>query len=872
MGRRSEQKRAKVGVKAAPTMRDEPAVEQQADDELPPLTDGWPESTSAAAPWSPELEQWLRDRQAVLAAGGLLLLVVLLVFGQTLGHAFVNFDDPEYVSNNPAIKYGLSWQGIVRAFTQSHAHNWHPLTTLSHMLDCQIFGLWAGGHHLVNLLLHAATTVVLMLAFFRMTGRLWASTLLAAVFAIHPLRAESVAWISERKDVLSGFFFAATLWAYAAYVRYAPHRSGLTEGEEENLRPFSWARYLSVVVLFALGLLCKPMLVTVPFVLLLLDYWPLGRLGGERGKAESGERQNGDELQISDFRSQISNSSSLPSAPRSPLPAGYPLGGSLLSALLEKLPLLAMVVPVAVATAMIQRKAMQLDETVPLWDRAEHAALAYLSYLGQFVFPRGLAAFYPYEHDASLPWRAGAALIVLALITAAAVWWRKKCPQILVGWLWYLGMLVPVIGLVQVGSQSMADRYTYLPQIGIVMALVFSAAPLVGRRLYGARLGPIESGSGEEGAESQPRWRYALIGQGLGVAAVLATLLVLGWQQTSVWKEDELLWRHTLACTSSNPTALLNLGAAMKAKGRLEEAVNYYQQSLNLDPRSVAANNDLGVVLGMLGRAEDAAKYFAKALDADAECGDAYANIGQCLHIQNRLEEAARFYRRALEFQPDHEIAQQNLAICFMQTGRDGEARELLQRSHASQAGIAAMCCELATSLWSGGHYDAAIRLLLKCLEIDPDYAPARQGIQRFATEIHYKAEALLAKGKAAEALGLWRSAVSLGPQSATIYNDPAWVLATWPDAAIRSGKDAVQLAQRAVQISGRHAAALDTLAAAYAEAGQFQDALSTAQEALQQATSQKDQHLAESLGKRIELYSQGKPWRDKSTGPPQGR
>ena len=781
MGRRSERKRAAVGVKA-------PAAVEPADAGRVATVEN-----AAAAPSA--IENWVRDHRAVLAAGGLLVLGVTLVFGQTLGHGFVNIDDPLYVYSNPAIKYGLSWQAIGRAFTQSHAHNWHPLTTLSHMLDCQLFGLRAGGHHLVCLLLHAATAVVLMLAFFRMTGRLWASGLTAALFAIHPLRAESVAWIAERKDVLSGFFFAATLWAYADFAK----------------KPFSWRSYGLVAAFFALGLLCKPMLVTLPFVLLLLDYWPLGR------------------WQVPRLR-PFSLSPCLP----------FSLSSSRL--IVEKLPLLAMAVPVAVATAVIQRKAMQLNEVVPLLTRGENAAIACWSYLGKLVYPRGLAAFYPYGLDARMPWRAGVASLALVLITLAAVHWRRRQPQILVGWLWYLGMLVPVIGLVQVGSQSMADRYTYLPQIGIVMALAFSLAPLAPRRLVS--------------------WR------GLGAAVVTGALLVLGWQQVSVWRDGEVLWRHALSCTPPSTTALLNLGGGLKAKGRLEEAVKSYQAALELDPRLVAANNDVGVVLGTLGRPKEAAEYFYKAIAVDAECASAYANLGQCLHCQDRVEDAAKLYRQALEFEPDHENAQRNLAISLLQTGHDEEAQELFQRSHAGPAEISAKCCELADSLRAGKHFAAAVKLLQKCLEIDPDSVPVHDGIRLanhdWAAAYHERALAELAQGKAGDAIRWWQSAVALRPEGATIYNDPAWVMATWPDAAFRNGKAAVALAQRAVQISGRkEPAALDTLAAAYAEEGRFQDAVGTAKEALQLATAQGNQRLAESLGKRIKLYGAGQPWRD---------
>jgi len=345
-----------------------------------------------------------------------LALAVLAVFGQTKGFSFVNYDDDKYVYENPVVEKGLTWKGARWALTYGEVGHWHPLTWLTHMGDCQIFGLWAGGHHLTNVALHAVTTLVLFLVLRKMTGALWRSAFVAAVFAIHPLRAESVAWIAERKDVLSGMFFMLTLWAYVVYVRQ-PSRG----------------RYVSLAVLYALGLLSKNMLVTLPFVLLLLDWWPLGRMRlAEAEGANAGAQA-----------------------------AGIPFW----SLVKEKIPLLLLSAGSCVATAWVPERIQDLDRH-PVLERVGNALVSYVIYLRQMVFPAGLANPYPFPHHSPPIWKVWVALVVLAGITAGVVACRKKSPFLLMGWLWYLGMLVPASGIVQISYYAHADRYTYLPGIG----------------------------------------------------------------------------------------------------------------------------------------------------------------------------------------------------------------------------------------------------------------------------------------------------------------------------------------------------------------------------------------------------------------------
>jgi protein O-mannosyl-transferase len=416
---------------------------------------------------------------------GLLLLAVLLVFGQTVRHEFVNYDDSMYVYENPRVCGGLSAEGLTAAIRTPVAGNWHPVTVLSHMLDCQIYGLAAGGHHLTNVLLHAATAILLFLVFRRMTGDVWPSALLAALFAVHPLRAESVAWVAERKDVLSGFFCMLTLGAYAYYAR----------------RRFSLGRYLAVMAPFALGLMAKPVLVTLPFVLLLLDYWPLGRL---TRPAEN---------------------------------VGPASAKTFWLLLLEKIPLVALSAATCVATWLAQNASGTVAPlgSLLMGPRLANALVCYVAYVGRLLCPVGLTPFYPYPGTDLLMARALGALALLMAITAGALAARRRCPYLLVGWFWYLGTLVPMIGLVQVGAQAMADRYTYIPQIGLGIAIAWAAADFAQR-----------------GARSR---------RTCGIVSVLVLALLAGraWSQTSHWRNSEAIWTWTLACGPNNAVAQNNL-------------------------------------------------------------------------------------------------------------------------------------------------------------------------------------------------------------------------------------------------------------------------------------------------------------------------
>ena len=431
---------------------------------------------------------------------GLLLLLTWIVFGQTVRHGFVNYDDPSYVLLQPEINRGLTLHGIRWAFTNTHSGNWHPLTSMSHMLDCSLFGLEPGGHHFMNVALHGLAALSLFVVLSSMTAASWRSAFVAMIFAIHPLRVESVAWIAERKDVLSGLFFILTL---AAYVRYAR-------------RP-SLIRYLATAALFTLGLLAKPMLVTLPFVLVLIDFWPLRRQ--------------------TTLRTQI----------------------------VEKLPLLVLSAGVCVATVLAQRATINSLDNLPLAWRLENAVVAIFKYVAQMFWPLDLAVFYPHPRGTISPLLAVTAAVALGAITGFAVILRKRAPYFAVGWLWYLGMLVPVLGILQVGIQAHADRYTYLPQIGLYLLLTWGAADVLQRVNY----------------------RRVLLAS--AVAVITGALAVLAHAQVKHWRSSETLWRHTLAVAPNNAVAHTNLGNLLPAR----EAIAEYEKAIAADPESAEALNNL---------------------------------------------------------------------------------------------------------------------------------------------------------------------------------------------------------------------------------------------------------------------------------------
>jgi len=571
-----------------------------------------------------------------------LAAITFAVFGQTLRHGFVNYDDNDYVYQNPVVAQGLTLKGIVWAFTGFHANNWHPLTWLSLMLDCQLYRLHLGGYHFTNVLLHTAAVLLLFLVLRQMTGALWRSAFVAAVFAIHPLRVESVAWVAERKDVLSGFFFMLTLAAYVYYVR----------------KPKSLARYLMVAAAFVLALLSKPTVVTLPFVLLLLDYWPLNRF---------------DQLR------------------------------KLPGLILEKIPLLALAAWGCTKTVEAAGTAIADNENISLPLRVGNVLVSYAVYLRQMVWPEGLAVFYPRPEKGYPVSIMVLCLLLLALITGGVLAFRRKRPWLLAGWFWYLGMLTPMIGFVLAGAQAHADRYTYLPQIGICVAVTWLA---------------------EE-------WRVSRSLLGGLMAGVLAVLMVCAWKQTTHWKNSETLWNHTLACTTDNYVAHLNLGNALLDEGRVDDAILQYQEVLKIKPRYADAHFDLGNALDRKGKTDEAISQYQQALQMNPGYAKAHNNLGRVLCVNGRLDEGIVQFQKALQINSAYAEAHNNFGNALLQKGSVDHAIAQFQQALQINPASVEACNNLGNALLQKGRVDDAIAWYQKALAINPGYAVARSNLQR---------------------------------------------------------------------------------------------------------------------------------------------
>lgn len=478
---------------------------------------------------------------AWIAAG--LGCLTFAIFVRSLWFPFINFDDPAYVFERPQISRGLSIDGMLWAFTHVHSGNWHPLTSISHMLDCQFFGLNAGAHHFVNVVLHTANAVLLFLFLTKTTAARWSSAFVAAVFAIHPLRVESVAWIAERKDVLSGLLFILTL---LAYVRYIDNR--ITR------------HYLLVTILFACGLMAKPMLVTTPFVLLLLDYWPLRRSKDE---------------------------------------------GGTLNLLIEKLPLFALSGASAVATMIAQKEAISGVAQISLPIRFINAIVSYSIYIWKMVWPVHLGLLYPYRNVSVF--EVVGAILVLGGLTTIVFALRKRAPYLVTGWLWYVIMLLPVIGIVSVGRQAYADRYTYLPQIGLYMAIGWGVKQLTAS------------------------WRQRSVILAPCCASILIVLALLSSKQLSYWQDPELLWQHTIAVTRNNDVAHAFLSDLLMRKNQVEESLAHAQEAVRIKPSSPDAQNNLALALFRSGRMKEAAEHWEQCLQIAPHDLNAESNYGWLL-------------------------------------------------------------------------------------------------------------------------------------------------------------------------------------------------------------------------------------------------
>ena len=594
-----------------------------------------------------------------------LVALVWIVFGQTLRHGFINFDDNKYVYENAQVSSGLSVHNLAWAFTHSHSENWHPLTTLTHMFDCQLYGLNASGHHFTNVFLQSVAVVLLFFALRQLTGSLWRSAFVAALFAIHPLRVESVAWVAARKDVLSGVFFAATLLTYARYAR-AP----------------SATRYLLLTVLFGFGVMSKPTLVTLPFLLLLLDYWP--RFAGANFTAGLREREDANRSR------EAGNASPARTSVRETERTENRISWTKL--ILEKIPLFALSAASCAVTIWAQRPTISSLGGLPFSWRMENAIVSLVIYLRQLVWPTNLALFYPHPRgEQSLPLVLSAASAILA-ITLFAIFLRKKYPYLFVGWLWYVGMLVPMLGLVQVGLQAHADRYTYLPHVGLLIALSWGFVDLT------------------------KEWRHRTIVLRFAAAAIILVLTACSFQQTIYWRDSISIWTHTLAVTRNNDTAHLCLAEALLERGKLEDAIAHSQAAIEIRPANAGAYGRVPMVLTP-EQAQSAISYWQNRLKANPLDTDAHNNLGVVLIQSGDPRGAIAQWETTLAIKPNDGNAQNNLAWVLAtypeETLRNGKrAVELAEKAVALPGGQDPIVLRtLAAAYAEAGEFSKAIAM-----------------------------------------------------------------------------------------------------------------------------------------------------------------
>ena len=586
------------------------------------------------------------DRRS-LAVIAVLAGLTVATFASVATFGFVRFDDPTYVTENPRVLEGLTREGVWWAFTTGHSSNWHPLTWLSHMLDVQLFGPGPGPQHVTNLVLHALNTILVFLVLGRMTRSMTRSAFVAALFAIHPLHVESVTWISERKDVLSTLFWLLTMMAYVAYVE-APRAR----------------RYALVVGLFVCGLLSKPMVVTLPFALLLLDVWPLRRADAARALDDAQRRR---------YRSIIA------------------------ALVREKLPLIGLALASSVVTVLVQRRggAVGSFASYPLASRLANAVVSYAAYIGNAIWPRDLAVFYPYPIRIDVA-KVAVALLVLTVVSAVAIRNLRRRPYLLVGWLWYLGTLLPVIGVVQVGLQSRADRYTYVPLIGILIMVVWGLADL---------------------AERFPARRIEL---SIAGASVVLAYAAVARRQAETWRDSLSLWRHAVDVTSDNDVAHYNLGVVLTKAGRADEGIVQMREAVRINPTNSDAHIDLGNALAERGDTDAAIAEFATVVRLRPDYAEARTAYGKLLAARGRTRDAIAEFREAIRLQPNLASPHNELGNALASDGQLGEALAEYREAARLAPEFAEAHNNLGAIYARQGNTDDAIREFLEALRLKP--------------------------------------------------------------------------------------------------------------------------------------------------------
>ncbi len=834
----------------------------------------------------------------------LLLICVVLVLATIIAYEpvrhndFVDYDDVSYVTKNPRVNSGITLESAVFFFTNSHCGMWHPLTSWSFMLDCQLFGLNPFWHHLTSLLFHIANTLLLFWVLIRMTGALWPSALVAAAFALHPLNVESVAWLAERKTVLSGFFCLLTI---AVYIRYSE-------------RP-AIGRYLLVFLVYGLCIMTKPVVVTLPFILLLLDYWPLRR-----------------------FRWGFQNEAK-------DLPQHEPVGlscqeSSAWRLVGEKVPLFILAGVLSIITFVTQQRVGSVVpiEIWPLNLRIANAPVSYISYIGKMIYPSRLAVLYPLPFDGLPLWQLIVSLLILAAVSAGVIYTARQRRYLVVGWLWYLGTLVPVIGLVQSGDQAMADRYFYLPGVGIFIMLAWSAAALFAK------------------------WRFSKIEVGASFGLVLAILLMCTRTQVRYWRNNFALYGHALGVTKNNykmrglyglalledgqpekaiphfrqalqmrpeyydareymGMALLDIGKDLTQEGKSDEAIKYFTSAIQIDPKNAESHNSIGAELIKVNKINEAIEEFHEALRLEPNYSEAYNNLGVAWAAKAEFEQAIVHYDKALSIEPGNAEIHNNLGSALVQQGKIDQAIEHFREALKLEPENYNAHNNMAVMLFKKNRIDEAIVHWTEALRLKPDWAEVRSNLnklikrnkqeeniarysemlrrnpddpnthQALATELYRQGKideaiahwleaakqkpdwaevqnslgtAFYQQSKPKDAVKYWSEAIRLKPDWPEPQNNLAWLLATAEDEKLHNPAEAVRLAERACELSDyNQPGMLDTLGVTYAAAGRFTEAVKTAEKGIELAQQTKQETLAEDIQNRLELYRMNKPYRD---------
>jgi tetratricopeptide (TPR) repeat protein len=673
------------------------------------------------------------------------VLAISAVYWPVYNYDFVKYDDHVYVTENTNIQSGLNLKSLCWAFTAGYASNWHPVTWLSHILDYQLFGKWAGGHHLVNVLFHILNTLLLFHVLMRMTGATWPSAFVAAAFALHPLHVESVAWVAERKDVLSTFFWLLTMLVYVRYVRNPG---------------FKW--YLVTFVFFVLGLMSKPMLVTIPFVLLLLDYWPLERKFSRR-------------------------------------------------LLIEKIPFFICSIVLCVITFLVQQNSSATVniKALGLTIRVDNAIVSCFTYITKMIWPGRLAVFYPYPSGRS-PTGAIVYVFLLVLVSICFISLARRYRFLAAGWFWYLGTLVPVIGLVQVGAQAMADRYTYMTLTGLFIIIAWSAKEFV------------------------PKWHYRNIVLTVLSIAAFVPLSLTSRQQLNYWKNSLTLFEHALRVTENNYMLLSNYANYLIDLGKFDQAIERANESLKIAPNYADAHNNLGLALINSGKVSAATEQFELAVKYKPNFTLAHNNLAIALYKQDRYEDAINYFERVLKVEPDFPEGRLNLGSALLKAGRTQQAIEQFRLVVKSKPDFPQAYYNLALALTEQGEPEEAVSCYEQALEIKPDYIDARlklaltfnelkkfdQAVESFNKALELEPNnviahgnlsmALAAAGKIDEAIKEIRFVLNVRPDDAEMHRNLGILLE-------RKGQiaEAIEEYRAALRIDPNQAAAQQLLEAA---------------------------------------------------------